>query len=158
MEIEEKSKSKYWQRIRKNIKKLYIESKISKRYTYESFCNNFIPEENPLEIPETDKCICDHDIKYNYEYKHKTNDDYIILGSCCIKKFSTVYKEQRKCIDCDKKIRKNDDNRCKQCREEEEERLLKIEKCKCKGCGYIKKDDKYKYCYYCNQKNKFKFY
>lgn len=152
MEIEENSR--YWQRIRKTIKKLYIEGKITQRYTYESFCNDFIPEEDKLEDPETGKCICDHDIKHNYEYKHKENDDYFILGSCCIKKFSTVYKEQRKCIDCDEKIKKNADNRCKDCRKAEIKRKAYQEKCKCKGCGYIKKDDKYKYCYYCNQKRK----
>jgi hypothetical protein len=163
MEIE--VNSKYWQRIRKNIKKQYKEGKITQRYSYEEFCNDFIPKEEHIDARETNKCLCDHNIVYNHEYKHKDNEDYFILGSCCIKKFSTVYKQQRECIDCEKKIRKNDDNRCKECREmenyckiQEQKRIEYQNKCKCKGCGYIKKDDKYKYCYYCNQKNKLKFY
>jgi hypothetical protein len=149
VEPEINENSKYWQRIRKNIKKQYKEGYITQRYSYEDFCNNFVPDERPLTTSIRDKCICDHDIIHNYKYNHKDNEDYFILGSCCIKKFSTVYKQQRECIDCGKKIRKNDDNRCKECRETEKERLEYIEKCKCKGCKVVKKDDKYKYCYKC---------
>jgi hypothetical protein len=150
----ENQDSKYWVRIKANIKKLYKEGNITQRYSYENFCNDFIPDEEPLEDNESNKCLCEHDIKYNHEYKHKDNSDYFILGSCCIKKFSKYYQHQRICIDCNKKIKKNKDNRCKECREEEQERLLDEERRRCRGCNYIKKDDKYKYCYYCNQKKK----
>lgn len=152
---------KYWKRIKANIKKLKKEGDITKRYKYESFCNNFIPLDKPLDNSITNKCLCDHDIKYNYKYIHKDRDDFFILGSCCIKKFSTVYKLERKCKECNKDIKKNKDNLCKECREFEittkmleQQMLERLEKLKCKGCGYIKKDDKYKYCYRCNMKNK----
>jgi hypothetical protein len=146
MELDENSK--YWERIRKNIKKLYKDGKIEERYSFESFCNDFTPEDEPLENKETDKCICDHDIIHNYEYKHKDNTDYFILGSCCIKKFSTVYKQQRECEDCGNKIRK-DKKRCNDCKIKEFRRKEKEEKCKCIKCGYIMKDDKYSKCYKC---------
>jgi hypothetical protein len=151
MELDENSK--YWERIRKNIKKLYKDDKIEERYSFESFCNDFIPEDEPLENKETDKCICDHDIIHNFKYKHKDRNDYFILGSCCIKKFSTVYKELRKCKECRKDIRRNEDNLCGFCRGKEERKRRRIEKykerCKCKECGETMKDDTYKKCYSC---------
>ncbi|WP_396190332.1 hypothetical protein [Flavobacterium sp.] len=148
---------KYWKRIRANIKKLKKEGKITKRYKYESFCNNFIPLDDPLDNSITNKCLCDHDIKYNYKYIHKDREDYFILGSCCIKKFSTFYKNQRKCKECNVDIKKNESNLCKICRDMEREKIKEQEKRKCKCCGYIKADDKYKYCYYCNQKKKYTY-
>lgn len=158
--MEVKEHSKYWNKIKANIKKLKEEGKITKRYTYDSFCNNFIPDLEPLKTSITNKCICDHNIVHNFKYTHKDRDDYFILGSCCIKKFSTVYKEQRKCKGCRRDIRRNDDNLCKYCRDREErikrhkenkERCKEIykERCKCKECGETMKDDTYKKCYSC---------
>ena len=43
-----KEHSKYWERIKINIKKLYKEGKITEKYTFESFCNDFIPAKTPL--------------------------------------------------------------------------------------------------------------
>lgn len=142
----------YWERIRKNIKTLKEEGQIKKRYKYQSFCDNFIPSQHPLITPIKKECLCNHQITYNYKYEHKDNGDYFILGSCCIKKFSTYYKKQRECKECKEPIRKNEDNLCKDCRyEKEEKRLIKKyeEKCKCVKCKVIKKDDKYKLCYTC---------
>jgi hypothetical protein len=139
----------YWERIKSNIKRLYKEGEISKRYSYESFSDDFIPATIPLSNSIKDECICDHKIKYNYKYVHKDNSDYFILGSCCIKKFSTVYRKERECKECNKQIRKNQDNICTDCREYKAYK----EKCKCKKCGYMKKDDKYKYCYLCFRNN-----
>lgn len=157
-----KENSKYWLRIKKNIKRIHKEGKITKRYKYESFCNNFIPDIKPLTTSIRDKCLCDHDIIHNYKYTHKDRDDWFILGSCCIKKFSTVYKNQRKCKECGDDIRKNDDNICKKCRDNHKQRIKRqekeIESRKCKGCGYIKNDDKYKYCYKCKYGDKIRNY
>jgi hypothetical protein len=152
--MEVKEHSKYWDRIKANIKRLKKEGKITKRYNYDSFCNNFIPDLEPLQTSITNKCMCDHGIVHNFKYTHKDRDDMFIMGSCCIKKFSTVYKEFRECKICNNKIKKNKENLCKQCKEKEKERLLYIEKCKCEGCGYIKKDDKYKYCFKCKNGGK----
>lgn len=152
--MEVKEHSKYWDRIRANIKKMKKEGKITKRYKYDSFCDNFIPSETPMTTSITNKCICDHEIVHNYKYIHMNTGDCVILGSCCIKKFSTIYKEQRKCKECSEEIRKNEDNLCKICREMERDKMKHIEKCKCKGCGYIKKDDKYKYCFKCKNGGK----
>jgi len=134
--------SKYWLKIKENIELLYLNKEISENYTYEQFCNDFIPSDEPLEQPIQNECLCGHDIIYNYTYEN--DKDTFILGSCCIKTFSSFYRNKRSCIDCNIKIKKNKDNRCPECR--------KIDKCKCKGCGYIKKDTKYKYCYLCFNK------
>lgn len=151
----------YIKRIRENIKNKYLDGDIIKRYSFKSFCNNFIPDEKPLEERETDKCLCGHDIVYNYRYTHKKRGDYFILGSCCIEKFSEHYKSQRICKGCGDKIKKNKTNYCKDCidREKnkikrEKERLRYIIRCQCKDCGYQKKDDKYRYCYKCFQRRK----
>jgi hypothetical protein len=155
--------SKYWERIKLNIENLYLNDFIKENYSYESFCNDFIPQEISLKNPITDRCMCNHNIKNNYTYTHKTNKDEFILGSCCIKIFSTIYKNKRICIDCNITIRKNKDNICSQCKsyriiEEAQKREKELkeqqyrESCKCKGCGYQKKDNKYKYCFICYKK------
>jgi hypothetical protein len=144
----------YWKRIKANIKQLKKDGKITKRYTFESFCNNFIPFDEPLAINITDKCLCNHNIIYNYKYVHKERDDWFILGSCCIKKFSTIYKKQRICKDCGQDIKKNKTNLCKICREIEKDMIKQEKKRKCKCCGNDKKDYKYKYCYYCFLRSK----
>ena len=151
--------TKYWDRIKINIENLYLKKFIKENYSYDDFCNDFIPCETPLEIPIKDKCICDHNIKHNYTYIHNKNNDVLILGSCCIKKFSTMYKNRRTCIDCNITIRKNTDNYCSECRsykkieiQRQKEQDAFIQSCRCKKCGYLKKNNKYKYCYYCFQK------
>lgn len=155
MEVEEKSK--YWERIKTNIKILYKKKEIIKKYSYEEFCNDFIPDKDPLNIGKKKKCICDHDIIHNYKYKHKENEDYFILGSCCIKKFSLEYKKLRECTECGEAIKKNDDNLCKYCRKSKKEEEKYKEACKCQKCGYQKKDDKYKLCYQCKYGGKSKY-
>lgn len=154
-------KATYIKNIRESIKCRYQEGTITKRYSFDSFCNNFIPDSHPLDIKETNKCVCGHEIFYNYKYTHKKRDDYFILGSCCIKKFSEHYKNQRKCKGCDTKIKKNKTNYCKKCIDdekrkikEEKERIRYYIRCQCKDCGYQKKDDKYRYCYKCFQRRK----
>ena len=141
--------SKYWNRIKINIEKLYKKKLISQIYSYDDFCNNFNPSLKALQFPIEDKCLCGHEIKYNYTYINNSNNDVFILGSCCIETFSTIYKNKRICIDCDVKIKINKQNRCADCRKKNKEKLKKEEEKKCKGCGYLKKDTKYKYCYYC---------
>lgn len=146
-------KSNYWLRIKHNIESLFEKKLIKENYSFESFCNDFIPLDTPNNKTITDKCLCEHYIKYNYSYIHESNKDEFILGSCCIKKFSTIYKTQRLCIDCGIKIKLNKENRCSECKKDnkklkqEEEKYIKS--CKCKKCGYIKKDSKYKYCFNC---------
>ncbi len=142
----------YWKRIKLNIENLYLKGFLKDNYSYESFCNDFIPCEIQLEIPKNEECLCQHRIKYNYTYTHKTNKDELILGSCCIKKFSTIYKKKRTCIDCNITIRTNKDNRCSECKIYKKKEQQYIDSCKCKECGYVKKDDKYKYCYFCYKK------
>lgn len=148
--------STYWQRIKSNIEYLFIKNLIRENYSFNDFCNDFIPLDSPRELSIYSKCLCEHPIKKNYSYIHKDNKDELILGSCCIKKFSTIYKSKRICIDCSIKIKLNKENRCCECKKnnkkikQEQERYR--ESCKCKECGYIKKDSKYKYCYNCYKK------
>jgi hypothetical protein len=151
--------TKYWDRIKINIENLYLKKSIKQNYSYNEFCNDFKPCETSLDIPLEDKCICDHKIKHNYTYMHIKNNDVLILGSCCIKKFSTMYKNKRTCIDCNITIRKNVHNYCVECRlyrkiqlEKQKAKEAYIESCRCYSCGYLKKDNKYKYCYLCYKK------
>lgn len=143
-------KQKYIDRIRKNIKESFKEGMIIKRYSFKTFCSRFIAEDRPLETPIKEECICGHKIVHNYKYKHVEREDYFILGSCCIKKFSEHYKNHRTCKECGCKIKKNKTNRCSKCKK----KIEYINKCKCKQCGYQKKDNKYKYCYKCFEKKK----
>jgi hypothetical protein len=156
-------KSKYWIRIKKNIENLYEKKQIKQNYSYKDFCEEFIPSKKSLEFPVADECLCGHEIVHNYTYTNDFNNDTFILGSCCIETFSKIYQKQRICIDCDIKIKINKQNRCADCRkknkeklkkeeEKNKEKLKKEEEKKCKDCGYEKKDNKYKYCFYCFKK------
>jgi len=160
----------YISKIKKSIKELKEQGHIIKRYKFQSFCDNFISDERGVKYEEfnprdraTTKCMCGHPILYNFKYKHISNGDFFVLGSCCIKKFSTHYQKERKCKECNEPIKKNNDNLCKDCRDcrDEKNRLelyeitrLKLireyeNKCRCKKCNMEKKDDKYKLCYTC---------
>jgi hypothetical protein len=143
-------------RIKKNLKREYELGNVSKHYTFKSFCNNFkAVDQKPIE--RNFNCICGHPILYNYKYKHIKRDDVLILGSCCIEKYSTLHKEgeeaKRKCLDCDVIIKKNKDNLCKKCRSD---RLI-IEReynnyyCKCGKS----KDKDFEDCYNCHNNEKY---
>jgi hypothetical protein len=146
---------KYIKKIKVGLEREFKEGNVSKHYKFKSFCNNFIPSIEPFE--KDGNCLCGHPIYNNYKYKHHKRDDVFILGSCCIERFSTIYQEEeekkRKCTSCASDIRKNKYNLCKECREirkkAEKAREKYEEKCKCKICGVIKKDDTYKLCYTC---------
>jgi hypothetical protein len=160
-------RSEYISKIKKSIKELNEQGYITKRYKFQSFCDNFISDDKGCKYEEfkprdraTTKCMCGHAILYNFKYKHKTKDDFFVLGSCCIKKFSTHYRKQRECKICNEPIRKNKTNMCETCDETEQQRItyektrLKLireneDRCRCKKCGTIKKDSKYKLCYTC---------
>ena len=121
--IEDNHKTAYWKRIRENIKLLYNgelskeRGKISKRYTLKGFCERFISDEEPFDEKEN-KCICGHDIYQNYKYYHKNKgeEEFFVLGSCCIKRFSREYYLRRTCKDCNTKIKYCKSQRCKECK------------------------------------------
>lgn len=97
------------------------------------------------------KCMCGHDISKNFIIQHPKNNDSMIIGSQCIKKF--VKKSMFRCSKCDteyihnKYNEKYKDNLCSDCRIIEE---------RCDKCNEIikykfkdrKKGDK-KECNYC---------
>ena len=143
----EDKRNKLWlSKIKTNIKQQYKNKQISEKYTLKDFCNDFIGHKNEIYYSIARQCICGHDIKRNYLYKNKYNNDVIILGSCCIKTFSTEYEKERKCFDCGIKIKKNKNNQCKECIEKDKER----EKYICE-CGKNKKPE-YKKCFLCKKK------
>lgn len=81
----------------------------------------------------TNKCICGHDISENC---YITDDDEIlVLGNCCIKKF--VPKSTRTCEICKEPHKNRIVNKCNSCR-----------KGVCDECGKTC-NDKYKKCYDC---------
>jgi hypothetical protein len=146
----------YWENIKKNIKLLkegLLKGKrgyITKRYNYNAFCNHFIPEPKAFEV-KNNQCICGHYILINFRYVHRHRpDEYLIVGSCCIKKFSAHYKEKRTCLDCNIKIKYHKSNRCKQCR---------LNVFECKICNlYLKPEDKHKHCKRCKKEIDSKYY
>lgn len=143
----EEKRNKIWlSRIKANIRQKYKNEEISKKYKLQEFCDDFIPDNEETESMISEECICGHSIKKNYLYKHKYNNDVFILGSCCIKTFSTERQKERKCLDCDIKIRKNQYNRCRECVENHKDRQKYI----CE-CGKYKKPY-YTKCYLCNKK------
>ena len=86
-----------------------------------------------------------------YKYQHINKEDYFVLGRCCIKKYSNLYKAERKCIECECKIRKNKTNLCKNCNEKRIQKEKEELSYRCKQCNYKMKTNKYKFCYLCNK-------
>lgn len=120
------------------------------------------------EMPDhQDKCPCGKTIKNNcfvlYEGK------LYVVGACCIKKFTKA----KACVNCGVQHKRFKYNLCLECQKQERERRAArrclccecyscnnqvfskfCEQCnfkKCRFCGY-KKNNKFKWCYLCNQK------
>jgi hypothetical protein len=85
---------------------------------------------------EEDECVCGHSIKENC---YITNDEEVlILGNCCIKRFMPKNKSGRTCERCKNPHKNRVVNLCNECRYKY-----------CKDCGIEKFDKKYKLCYNC---------
>jgi hypothetical protein len=93
-------------------------------------------------LPEHEKeCVCGHAIVENCYITFE--DDLLILGNCCIKKF--IPKSSRTCRDCGKSHKNSVVDRCNNCR-------AGI----CDDCEK-KCDKKYKKCYKCNHGLSYRF-
>ena len=67
------------------------------------------------ELPEhEDKCVCGHKIKKNCYLEY--NDEILILGSCCIKRFLPKNSAGRTCDECGKSHRNRKINKCNDCK------------------------------------------
>jgi len=62
----------------------------------------------------TDKCLCNHTIKYNCYIIDTQNLEMLVVGNCCIKKFTKG--KLRTCEMCGKNHKNRKDNICKDCR------------------------------------------
>ena len=71
----------------------------------------------PLIIPNVNNCVCGTKILRKCYIKSPQNDDILVIGSCCIKRFLPKHKQNRTCQDCAKPHRSIKDNLCKRCRE-----------------------------------------
>jgi len=94
-----------------------------------------------LKMPDIiTECVCDHKIKNNCFIINK-NDDIIVLGNCCIKKF--IPKSGRTCGKCGESHKNRKFNLCNDC---------KIDACN--NCGEDKEQDYYKFCNKCYRNQK----
>jgi uncharacterized protein (DUF3820 family) len=69
--------------------------------------------EKPL---PTDMCVCGHGIKKNCYLRHKTANDVIVIGNCCIKKFIPEDQRHRTCSVCDQPHHNRNHNICNTCK------------------------------------------
>lgn len=72
-----------------------------------------------LPIPNTKPihngvCLCEQNIIYHHWIKHIKNEDYQLVGSCCIDKFMNV--KGKSCMDCHKSHNNRKSNYCNECR------------------------------------------
>jgi len=63
-------------------------------------------------LPHTNTCVCNHHIKENCYIRN--DDDILILGNCCIKKF--IPMSTRTCTYCKSQHRNRKNNICNDCR------------------------------------------
>lgn len=66
--------------------------------------------------PHADFCICGHQIAHNCYIEHIEDEEVLIVGSCCIKKF--MDKPGRTCEICRAPHKNRRDNYCNDCRVE----------------------------------------
>ena len=70
---------------------------------------------NKYEKPDLEKyCICGHTIKENCYIKND-NEEFLILGNCCIKRFLPAEKQGRTCGKCGVPHMRRKSNYCKDC-------------------------------------------
>jgi hypothetical protein len=93
-----------------------------------------------LKMPDIiTECVCDHKIKNNCFIINK-NDDIIVLGNCCIKKF--IPKSGRTCGRCGEPHKNRKFNLCNDC---------KIDACN--NCGGEKEEHYYRCCNKCKEES-----
>jgi hypothetical protein len=80
-------------------------------YNYYLICGLLDDEPEPSNI-----CVCSHKIKENC-YLVNDNNDVLIIGNCCVKKFVPEENQGRRCLKCNDKHRNRKDNYCNNCRE-----------------------------------------
>jgi hypothetical protein len=68
------------------------------------------------EFPDlTDECVCGHTIKENC-YIANDDEELLIIGNCCIKRFLPNENTGRTCEICKKPHKNRKNNRCNECR------------------------------------------
>jgi hypothetical protein len=157
----------YLKRFEENLKIYNEEHKTN--YTFEDVQEKFIDagEVNKNKI----KCMCDHDIKKNFEIKNEETGHTMIVGSICIKKY--IPKAMSKCKECKLKFKFNGKKYCRICRRKisikcnkcykiykirryKTKKNIKCKDCvedeknRCKRCNRMIDGNKYEYCYNCN--------
>jgi hypothetical protein len=74
-------------------------------------------------LTHKDKCVCGHKIVINKYICNRAETEFLVLGSCCIKRF-TNYGCRRTCSRCEKPHQNRSDNYCHDCRKINEKELL----------------------------------
>jgi hypothetical protein len=77
---------------------------------------------------QENECLCGHPIKNNCYIVNEKNENLIVLGNCCIKRF--ILKNGRTCERCEQPHKTRKNNYCKSCNltiKQEEQEKAKIE-------------------------------
>ena len=85
-------------------------------------------------LPHAIECVCGHDIEKNGYICNKEETEFLVLGSCCIKKFIGG----RTCENCGNKHKRTSVNCCFNCEKfrrflQYEERFIYLDSMKCDG-------------------------
>ena len=113
-------------------------------YFFQYFSNFEILKLTPQVLYKSN-CICGIKIIKNYFIYSRSQDMFLIIGSCCNKQFNEN-GNKKFCFKCGIEHKNRSNNLCKDCR--------KIEKYKtkfnqCSDCGINKKEDKFPQCFKC---------
>lgn len=73
-------------------------------------------ELNLIEPEIKNACICTHYIEKNCYLRRLDNNDLIVVGNCCIKKFIPQEKSKRTCVKCGNPHKNKSNSICNQCR------------------------------------------
>ena len=100
------------------------------------------------ELPAlSEECICGHPIKQNCYITN--NEDILVLGNCCIKRF--IPKCGRTCSECGGGHKNRKDNKCHSCRNKDRKDSSKCGR-KCSECGSGHRNRKDNKCHLCRNK------
>ena len=104
-------------RFKEGLKKYNLTTNEIENSDYRQVIKEFLIKSNKEVPPFTDRCVCGHKIEQQCYIHSKKNNNTLVLGNCCVKKFIPKERRGKTCDDCGKHHKNKKVNKCNDCRD-----------------------------------------